>query len=196
MLDLEPAARQMIRLLDGITDDQLSAPTPCEATTLGALVDHVAGFSAGFTAAANKNLGPGTAGPPSADGSRLPADWRQSIPVRVAALAEAWREPGAWTGMTQVGGVDLPGEAAGAFALDELVIHGWDIARASGQPFDCDGPAIVACADVVASTPDAVRDAGGLFGAVVAVPDGASPLDRLVGLTGRDPGWTPSSARP
>ncbi|MFC9790893.1 TIGR03086 family metal-binding protein [Rhodococcus sp. NPDC127528] len=195
MLDLEPAARQMIRLLEGVTDDQLSAPTPCEETTLGALVDHVGGLSTAFTAAARKNLGPETAAAPALDGSRLPADWRLSIPARVAVLAEAWRDGAAWTGTTQVGGVDLPADAAGAFALDELVIHGWDIARASGQPFDCDDAALSACLELVAATPDAARDSGGLFGPAVAVPDAAPALDRLIGLAGRDPRWAPRASR-
>ena len=37
--------------------------------------------------------------------------------------------------MTQAGGVDLPGEVAGLVALNELVVHGWDIATASGQDY-------------------------------------------------------------
>ncbi len=38
--------------------------------------------------------------------------------------------------MTKAGGVDLPGEVAGLVALDELVVHGWDVARATGQAYD------------------------------------------------------------
>ena len=53
-------------------------------------------------------------------------------------MAEAWRAPEAWEGMTRAGGIDLPGEVAGLVALDELVVHGWDVARASGQDFTCD----------------------------------------------------------
>ena len=63
-------------------------------------------------------------------------DWRTRIPRDLAELANAWRDPNAWTGMTQAGGIDLPGEIAGLVALDEVVIHGWDVARATGQPFD------------------------------------------------------------
>ena len=44
--------------------------------------------------------------------------------------------------MTQAGGIDLPGEIAGLVALDEVVIHGWDVARATGQPFDSN-PAVL-----------------------------------------------------
>jgi len=44
-------------------------------------------------------------------------------------LAGAWQEPDAWTGMTVAGPVEMPGEIAGLVALNELVIHGWDVAR-------------------------------------------------------------------
>lgn len=44
-------------------------------------------------------------------------------------MAGAWKDPAAWTGMTRAGGVDLPGEIAAAVAADELVLHGWDLAR-------------------------------------------------------------------
>jgi uncharacterized protein (TIGR03083 family) len=58
MIDLEPATRQMVTLLDNVTDDQLATPTPCEKYTLGDLIDHVSGLSQAFTAAAPKELGP------------------------------------------------------------------------------------------------------------------------------------------
>lgn len=94
--------------------------------------------------------------------------------------------------MTQAGGQVLPGAMAGRIALDELVVHGWDIARATGQPFDCD----VATLGEVESTVTKVRDGNdgdvpGLFGPVVPVDDTAPALARVLGLTGLDPAWTP-----
>ena len=46
------------------------------------------------------------------------------------------------TGMTRAGGVDLPGEVAGLVVLDELVVHGWDVASVSGQDYICDEPSL------------------------------------------------------
>lgn len=80
MIDVSPAARRMVRLLSDMSDNQLSAPTPCAGTSLGDLIDHVGGLSQAFTDAARKNLGPGTAQGPSADAARLGADWRTRIP--------------------------------------------------------------------------------------------------------------------
>jgi uncharacterized protein (TIGR03086 family) len=93
--------------------------------------------------------------------------------------------------MTRAGGQDLPGELAGVIALNEVIVHSWDIARASGQPYSCDPDLVEAARGFVQPTvtgnPDGVP---GLFGPAVEVPDGASPLDQLIGLTGRRPAWS------
>jgi uncharacterized protein (TIGR03086 family) len=87
----------------------------------------------------------------------------------------------------------MPGAVAGVVALDELIVHGWDLARATSQPFECDAASVEACLDVVEqfSGPGSEEVRGTAFGPVVAVPADAPALDRLIGLTGRDPGWSP-----
>jgi uncharacterized protein (TIGR03086 family) len=191
VVDLAPAARRMADLISGVPDDSLDAPTPCPEYTLGDLVDHVGGLAAAFTAAARKDFGDASAQGPSGDASRLGDDWRTRIPRDVAALAEAWRDPGAWSGMTQAGGLELPGEVAGLVALDELVIHGWDVARASDQPYDPDAQTLEAVHGFVAQFSESGQEAPeGLFGPVVEVPEDAPLLDRVLGLTGRDPAWS------
>lgn len=189
MLDLQPATSLVTGVVAGIRDDQLSAPTPCAGETVGDLLDHLDGLSTAFVAAAAKSDPQGRAG---ADASRLDPDWRTRIPQRLAALADAWTDPDAWTGMTQAGGITLPGQVAGLVALDEVIVHGWDLAVASGQPFGCPDEqvegAMTFVRGVVADNPDG---RAGLFGPPVAVADDAPALDRLLGLTGRDPSWRP-----
>ena len=128
----------------------------------------------------------------SGDASRLGDDWRTRIPRDLDALADAWRDPSAWTGMTKVGGIELPGEQAGVIALDEIVLHGWDVARASGQAYDCDPALLEVVHDFVAqfSGPGTEEQRNGLFGPEVEVPDDAPLLDRVLGMAGRDPGWS------
>src|SRR3712207_1408929 len=106
-------------------------------------------------------------------------DWRQRIPERLAALAQAWRDDAAWTGMTAAGGVDLPGDVAGVVALDELTIHGWDLARATGQPAGFEGPELGAVLELVEQL--RTQEAEGLFGPEVEVPPTAPLLDRILG---------------
>lgn len=176
----------MAHLVEGVPDDALDRPTPCERYSVGDLLDHIGGFALAFAAAARKTP---LAGGPPADGTRLGDDWRERIPRDLLAMAEAWRDPDAWTGMTAAGGVDLPGEQAGAVALDELVVHGWDLAKATGQPAGYDGPGL----DAVQATVQHFRAAGieGLFGPEVATDPDAGLLDRILGVTGRNPGWLP-----
>ena len=192
-IDLGPAAARMAALVATVRDDQLGAPTPCPDYTLGDLLDHVGGLAQAFTAAATKTTGgDATQQGPSGDASRLGNDWRTRIPDDLARLAEAWRDEEAWTGMTQAGGVDLPGEIAGLVALDELVVHGWDVAVASGQPYeptDDDLHAVLAFVEQFAADPGD----GGVFGPPLDVPHDAPLLHRVLGRTGRDPQWKPAT---
>jgi uncharacterized protein (TIGR03086 family) len=191
-IDLGPAAERMSALIRSIPDDALTRPTPCPDYSLGDLVDHVGGFAIAFTAAAQKDMGGVTAQGGAGDASRLTDDWRTRIPAELDGLAAAWRADDAWTGMTRAGGVELPGEIAGLVALDELVLHGWDVARASGQRYEVDRASLEAVHDFVLgfSQPGDEASREGLFGPVVPVDGGAPLLDRVVGLAGRDPNWS------
>jgi uncharacterized protein (TIGR03086 family) len=90
--------------------------------------------------------------------------------------------------MTRIAAMDMPGEAVAMVGLTEVVIHGWDLARATGQPYDVEpdiAEAVLAnVAEFAAQGP-----VEGLFGAAVPVADDAPILDRIVALSGRDPGW-------
>jgi uncharacterized protein (TIGR03086 family) len=192
-VDLGPASRRMAELIDQVPDDLLDQPTPCPAYTLGDLVDHVSGFALAFTAAARKATVPGSPERASGDATRLGYDWRDRLGRELGALAEAWRDPAAWTGATRAGGVDLPGDIAGLVALDELVIHGWDVARASGQDYACDRDLLEVVYDFLAplAQPGQEESRDGIFGPAVPVSGDAPLLDRVIGLSGRDPAWSP-----
>jgi uncharacterized protein (TIGR03086 family) len=195
MLDLRPAASELTRVLDGITDDHLDGPTPCPGYSVGALLDHVSGLTLVFTWAAEKSTakhavdgGPAPGGPTAA---HLDPTWREVLPERLATLAAAWDDPAAWQGISEAGGVTMPSEVTGLVALDELVLHGWDLATATGQDFRCaqaDAEAVLAFASQTADDPAARQ---GLFGPVVAVPADAPTFDRALGMAGREPSWRP-----
>ncbi|MFD8306599.1 TIGR03086 family metal-binding protein [Streptomyces sp. NPDC059690] len=190
ILDLGPQTRIIARLAEGVRDAQLAAPTPCPGSAVRNMLGHVLHLSVAFRDAARKDLGATTDGNPGAAAPDLPPGWREELPEVLGELADAWRDPAAWTGMTRAGGVDLPGEVAAAVAVDELVIHGWDLARATGLPYTPDPAALRMAHDFLFAAAEDPSRGGGIFGPVVPVPADAPLLDRAVGLSGRDPGWT------
>jgi uncharacterized protein (TIGR03086 family) len=187
--DLTPAADQVKKLLAGVSDEQLDGPTPCAEYTVRELLTHLGGLSFAFANAARKT---GPTGP--APGTvELPADWRTTFSTRLTDLADAWRAEDAWQGMTAAGGIDLPGELCGKIALNELVLHGWDLAKATGQQFDATPESTRASLEFTteAASPEWAAGRDGLFGEIVPVGPDAGPLERTLGLSGRDPNWRP-----
>jgi uncharacterized protein (TIGR03086 family) len=190
-IDLAPQAAAVARLVAEVRDDQLSDPTPCAGTSVAALLDHLHGLSVGMRMAAEKTP---MDSPPTASADALPADWRPRIPQELDALVAAWQRPSAWQGTARAGLAELPAAVMGVVALNEVLVHGWDLAVAIGRPYEVDAAAARACLDHAvwfASAMPEARDQ--IYGPVVPVPDDAPVLDRLLGLTGRDPGWTPPS---
>ena len=194
VIDFGPGAQRLAELVARVSDAELAKPTPCPAYTVGDLIEHIGGLARAFTAAARKDGGPYVEQNPSGQASRLEPGWRTRIPADLQTLARAWSEPGAWTGMTRIAGMDSPAEMAGLTAADELVVHGWDIARATGQPYDCERELLDAASRFLAmfASPDAPAGPDVPFGPSRRVTDDAPELDRVVALAGRDVSWRPA----
>jgi uncharacterized protein (TIGR03086 family) len=190
-VDLGPAAQRLADLVARVGDSELGKPTPCPSYTLGDLIDHVGVLALAFTGAARKDAGKYADAAPPGDASRLTDDWRARIARDLAGLARAWREPGAWEGMTRIAGGDAPGEVIGLAAADELVVHGWDVARATGQPYQPEPEVLGAARSFLSqfASPDAPAGPDVPFGPSRPLPGEAPVLDRVVALAGRDPGW-------
>lgn len=185
--DLRPAARQFAVLLRAIGDDDLTLPTPCVDYTVGDLVDHVDKGCRGLATVAGAPLiGPDDTADP-ADAAHLGVDWRQEVGEHAVALAAAWSDPAAWVGSSPVApGIDLPNAVWGRIALTELVVHGWDLARATGRPFPLPDDVLQCCLDhLVDFVPTApVPD---LWGEPVPLQPDASLSDRVAAAAGRRP---------
>ncbi|MEU9204697.1 TIGR03086 family metal-binding protein [Streptomyces sp. NPDC048332] len=190
LLDLGPAARQIAGMLTAIDDARLSGPTPCPDVTVGAMLAHVEGLAVAFRDAARKELGATTDTAPSVESGVLDDGWRATLPAALDEMVAAWRTPDAWQGMTRAGSVDLPGEVAGMVALNELVLHGWDLARSTGQPYGAEEAHLRNTLALLADVGD-TPPAGSPFGPPVPVPDDAPLLDRAVARSGRRPDWRP-----
>ena len=194
-LDFDPPVRMLRALLLGVDDGELAAHTPCPDWTVAALLDHLMGLSHAFTQAARKRTdAPGTAAPPPApSASRLSRHWRSRLPVLLEELATSWKDPAAWTGTSRAGGVTMPATALGTVAMNELIMHSWDLARATGQDYAADPRTLEVLIEFLAQGPAAGTP--GLSGPPVPVDSESDLLDQAVSLAGRDPSWRPPRRR-
>jgi len=189
--DFAPTVAEATRIVAGVRDDQLTDPTPCTDTSVAGMLDHLVGLTYAFRMTAEKTP---LEGAPRADAKALPDDWRTRLPEQLEALAVAWRDPAAWDGDASAGGATFPAPAMAGVALNEVLVHGWDLAVATGQPYRPDDDAAQRCLGFVVEFGSAAPEArDGIYGPRVPVPDDAPVLDRLLGETVRDPGWKPPS---
>ncbi|WP_328388739.1 TIGR03086 family metal-binding protein [Nocardia sp. NBC_00416] len=188
--DLSAAADALADIVTAIGDDRLDAATPA-GLPVRAILDHVSGLAEAFRAAAAKESAGESAAPEFDSGAVLSADWRTGIPTRLRALAAAWRAPAAWDGVTEAGGVTMPAAVTARVALDELVVHAWDLARATGQEMKVSESDLDVLLEFLKDTPP--EGTPGLFGPIVPIGPGAPALHRVLGFTGRDPFWIPKA---
>lgn len=176
MFDLTAATDEMARLVTGLRDDQLTAPTPCAEWTVADLLAHVHQFAVVFADNARRQ----PAHPPAT----LVADWRAAIPAQLRDLARAWSDPAAWQGRVSAGGVEMAAADNAVVAIEELVVHGWDLATATEQALlvgDDQLAAVEPFFDLFGPEP---------FGPAVPTTPSSSRLDRIIAATGRNPAWT------
>lgn len=120
------------RLIAGITADQWSAPTPCTEWDVRALVTHVTSSMLTFAALVRDD-------PQPDHGADHQAYHQADDPVAgyrsaAAALRAAFGMPGALDRMYQSPIGPAPGSVLVHLRITELLVHGWDLARATGQP--------------------------------------------------------------
>jgi uncharacterized protein (TIGR03086 family) len=104
------------------------------------------------------------------------------------ALA-AWSDPAAWQRELNVMGTPTPAADIAGLLIAELVLHGWDLAAATGQPFEVASATADGALAAVSANADLFRQYKG-FAEPVDVPPSATALDRVLALSGRDPAWT------
>ena len=165
-----------------ITSDQWSAATGCEGWDVRQLVNHI--ISGNLWAA---ELGAG--GTIAEVGDRLDGDVAGDDPIaaydesaeRAAAVFEA---PGALDAPCAVSYGPVPGSIYAGHRFVDVLIHGWDVAAATGQDRTLDPALVSACWDVVTPQADLLK-ASGMFGTEVTPPEGADSETRLLALLGR-----------
>lgn len=170
-------------VITGIHTDQLTLPTPCAKWTVADLLAHIVGGGHAFAAAFH--------GTPVDTDERptdlLGRDHVAAIDGAIDAFTDAINEPGALDREVTLPFATLPGTAVVQLASFDLMVHGWDLARATGQRY-APPDALVGYADQVGRgfVGAPLRD-GDTFADEVQPEAGASPVDRLAAFAGRQP---------
>lgn len=162
------------KVVGNIAPAQLDNATPCEKYAVRDVLDHMIGGATVF-AAAFRQEEPGT--PPAGD--QL-ANFGPALGNLVGAVSA----PGALDQTVQAPFGEVPGEVFARFiALDGLV-HGWDMATATGQPYEPSDNLVAEVTAFASGALDPLRD-GDTFASATTAPAGASPMEQLAALTGR-----------
>jgi uncharacterized protein (TIGR03086 family) len=87
-------------------------------------------------------------------------------------------------------GSPTPAADVAALLIAEMVLHGWDAAKASGQRYTARDDVASAVLTAVRANAELFRKYQG-FADAVPVPASAPALDQALAESGRDPAWTP-----
>jgi uncharacterized protein (TIGR03086 family) len=181
---LDAALAQTRPIVAAVSPDELARPTPCEAWDVRKLLNHLFGAMVLF-----RDVVGG-----SPDYAALEADHFTDDPLRVydelaAQLRTAWSAGGVIDGTVSFATQELPGGFVARMLAGDVVVHGWDVATATGQSVGWDQEL---AADIIDWQQEAARVfppelRANAFGAEVLPPEGADTMARLVALVGRQP---------
>jgi uncharacterized protein (TIGR03086 family) len=171
------------KVVAGVAGDQMSDATPCEGWDVRALLNHLV---AGNLWAAE--LGAGS----TIDevGTRLDGDLVGDDPLgayeaSAKVAAAIFEEPGALERPCAVSYGPVPGSVYAGHRFIDVLIHGWDLATATGQDATMDPELVTDAYDLLLAEADLVR-ASGMFGQDLAVADDADQQTRMLAFIGRE----------
>ncbi|WP_409462203.1 TIGR03086 family metal-binding protein [Amycolatopsis sp. GA6-003] len=180
---LAPAAAELRRV--AAAAPSLTAPTACADYDVRGLLNHLL-YWGPWLAAAIRHEPYEPPAPTEAEASLVGEDWPKSLGAMLDDVLAALAPPEAWTGTITFGGSELPAAVVGDMVLGELVVHAWDLTRASGTELNCSDETAEAVLAFAKGMGEEARK-GGVFGPEVPVPETAPVLHRALGATGRDP---------
>ncbi len=167
------------RVVDGMRPEQLTAPTPCTEWDARAVLDHLSGLLRSAAEATGE-----TPNDPDLRGG----DLASAFAVAARAADAVFRAPGALERSFAMPWGETMGETLATLLFMDLVIHSWDLAKATGQSAALDADLCEAALSLGRSMMrEEYRTPEAGFGPEIAVPIGAPACDRLAGFFGRRP---------
>lgn len=180
----------VVEVVHGACQVDLSSPTPCPDFDLKSLLNHYIGTTGALTRAGLRQpLDPADPYGSTVDSTR--GAWQEKLIGNLNDLAQAWGDERAWQGTVDMGGSEAPAAMIGEMALAEVALHGWDLARATGQQ-------LVIAGDWAAELRRSIEETGelgrsmGAYGPEVELTGDVTEFERALAASGRAPGWRPS----
>ena len=188
--EMTDAAEAAARTVANVDAGQFGRPTPCTEWDVQTLLNHlIVWTSFSLEARANgESVGQDVIDRDFAADSDFAAIYRAQLDRALAA----WADPAVWERSLNVMGSPTPAADVAALNIAEMVLHGWDLAAATGQAYRVSDRAAAAALRAVEANAELFRQYKG-FSDAVDVPPTASVLDQVLGLSGRVPSWTPAS---
>jgi len=186
---LTSAAAQAARVARAVTPEQLTGPTPATEWNVRALANHLVLWS-GYNFELRARGGMVSEELQQRDFTADPG-WAEDYATRLDLALAAWADPEAWKGELKVGDSSMPATAIAALNLLELVLHGWELAAATGQAFEPDDSVAETVLGLVEEYAGMYRSFPGGFAEPLPVAGDAPAFERALALSGRDPRWTP-----
>ena len=170
------------RVVGAVSADRWDAATPCDGWDARALVNHLVSGNlwAAELAAGGTIEGVGN----RLDGDLLGDDPAAAYADSAASAAAVFRRSGALDAPCAVSYGPVPGSVYAGHRFLDVLVHGWDLAVATGQDYALDPHLVQECRQVIEPQVEAFRGAGAL-GPEVAVPADASEQTRFLALLGR-----------
>ncbi|WP_436495460.1 TIGR03086 family metal-binding protein [Actinokineospora sp. HUAS TT18] len=188
---MERAAAGVLAVVGNVKPDMYDRPTPCADWDVRTLANHLTHWSAVVSErAARKQPVPSDGSEAEGTDYTAEADWPGFFADRLDRAVKAWGAPGAWDGETVLASDPRQADFIGKMLYGELVLHGWDLARATGQDLAIDPDVAEAALVDAEEIADMARE-WTAFGPEVKVGADASTVDRLLAVSGRDPEWRP-----
>ena len=167
-------------LVAGVQADQWGNQTPCAKWSVRDLVNHLVGGGTIFAASFRGESVEMESATPDMLGDDATSAWDGVI----ASFETAVSAPGAMDREVVLPFATLPAQVALDIASFDLLVHAWDLARATGQSFDPPDNVVTAGRQVADTMVDGLRD-GDTFTDAVDAPAGASLMDQLAAFCGR-----------
>ena len=187
--EMAAAAAEAATVVDGVPEGTLDGSTPCHDWDLRTLLNHTILWTS--YSAERRAHGESVAEDLMTKDFTAEPGFRDDYARQISQAVKAWSDPKAWAGELGVMGDATPAADVGAMLIMEMALHGWDVAKATGQDYACDAAVAEAVLDTVTAQAELFRKYQGFADAIEA-PDAGTPFDRALRLSGRDPGWKPS----